>query len=168
VIVATRALPVINGENLRQLACLLSDSVIISGVVNGRHLESPSAINCGIGRAKGRGNVTERFLIVSRCQNKMGDAKPIMHIEMKTLEMSSLGVAMLWNRVDRKVKEVEARLSKGTVSSPMARMHTSDTSWGAFKSKFGSGEGTSYLSRQEIRIRVEEDILRYPFASAYC
>jgi hypothetical protein len=137
VTVAIRDLPVMNGENLRQEACLLSDSAIISGVVNGRHLESPSAMNCDIGRAKGRGNGTERSLIVSRCQNNMGNVRAIMHIEMKALEVRSLGVAMLWNRVDSKVKEVEARLSKGIVSSPMVRICASCKSWGTFNNGFG-------------------------------
>jgi hypothetical protein len=81
----------------------------------------------------------------------MGDARAIMHIETKTLEVRSLGVAMLWNRVDSKVKEVEARLSKGIVSSPMTRIRASCKSQGASKSRVDSGEGTSCVSRQEIR-----------------
>ena len=118
VTVARRALPVVNGENLRHAACLWTDSSIISGVIGGRHCESPSAINCGIGREKGRGYGTERSLSESRCQKSTENVRVMRHRERKTLDVIILRATMLVDRV-RKGKEFEVRLSKGAASSPI-------------------------------------------------
>lgn len=54
VTVAMRALLVVKGEYLRQVARLWMADSIKSGVVGGRQGVCPSAMNCGIGRDMGR------------------------------------------------------------------------------------------------------------------
>ena len=117
VTVAMRARDVVKGENLRHAARLCTDSSSMAGVMGGRHGVLPDATKCAIGRG-GRGYGAERSLKESRCQNSTGKVKRMKHIKMKGLDVIILGATRLLERAVRRVRDVEARLSKG-IASPI-------------------------------------------------
>jgi hypothetical protein len=127
VTVAMRARPVVKGENLRHVACLLIDSCTISGVTSGRHCEAPTATNCELGIKKGRAWVTASCLIEPRCQNKVGMIRLKMYTVMATLEVRIRSEERCLERCGR-AKEADTRLSNGTASSAIVvEVHSSQT-----------------------------------------
>jgi hypothetical protein len=113
-----RAREVVKGECARQVAWRWTDSEMRYGVMGGRHGVEPDAMNCGSTEwEKGRGYGTEISLSVSRCQKRTGNVKRMKQIRKKNLNGMARGVIQLLERTERNVKELEARLSRGTTSS---------------------------------------------------
>lgn len=61
----------------------------------------------------------ERSLIVSRCQKRIGKMSVIRQIKTRSLGVIKRDGNILFERVERKVKEVEVRLSSGMASPPI-------------------------------------------------
>jgi hypothetical protein len=64
----------------------------MSGMIDGRHCELPSAMNCGAGSGKGRGCETARFLSETLCQNRKGTSSEKPLIATTNLVVSTLDV----------------------------------------------------------------------------
>lgn len=84
-------------------------------VGGGRQGVEPDVRSCGrVGWGKGRGKGTERSLRVARCQKRRGNVKRTRHGRRRYLDVMALGGIQL---LEKKVKELEARRSRGTASS---------------------------------------------------